>query len=103
MKKRDLQMTITAQLILFASKYASRLFTACYNNNIMYLSKWFVQMSGWYYLRLCKRDYRIIFSIITVSVSETPSILRISSIQLLMSAIAGAAIIAAISYWPVIS
>src|SRR5215210_99139 len=39
----------------------------------------------------------------TVSVSETPSILRTSSIHLLMSAIAGAAMIAAISYWPVIS
>ena len=52
---------------------------------------------------LCKRDYRIVFSIMTVSVSDTPSILRISSIHLLMSAIAGAAMIAAISYWPVIS
>jgi hypothetical protein len=96
-------MTITLQLILFASKYTGRLYTACYNN-IVYLWMGFVQISGRYYLRLMQeRDYRIVFSIMTVSVSDTPSILRISSIHLLMSTIAGAAIIAAISYWPVIS
>ena len=51
LQKRALQMTITLQLILFASKYTSRLYTACYNN-IVYSWMGFVQISGRYYLRL---------------------------------------------------
>ena len=48
-------------------------------------------------------SYLIVFRIMTVLVSDTPSILRMSSMHLLISTIAGAAIIAAMSYWPVIS
>ena len=102
LQKRALQMTITLQLILFAFNIPVPFILDATTILCIYgwgLSKYQVGII----LGLCKRDYRIVFSIMTVSVSDTPSILRISSIHLLMSVIAGAAIIAAISYWPVIS